>query len=276
MSLPKDLEQAIYSTETFKVLESLWYEHKLSDEQQTNLGSEVGRYMLGKTTEAQFVPNLMYRLDVNRSTAEAIKTKIDTAIIDPIRESFDKAQNTDLFAKSGIEIDEQYEKLTEESDDSTTESDDATANNVTASSVLSDIEDPLHTENTKEEEPDEYSNHSALNVLQEDVRRGIEDPTESSSAYQSEEGTDLDKELDQILKKPRETTASRQAPEPANLPTEDISKQPTFKPTHSDNSQDTPAIDLDAQPKTKPQQNKPLPTVTQYEKDADPYREPIE
>lgn len=259
--IPQDIKKALVSEDTDKVIESIVFDFKLSEDQKNKLNPETGSYMLGKTKEDRYVPNLMYSMDINRATAEEIKERVDREIIDPIRESFEKAQAEDLFAQSGIEVQKETEDTQEQQ----------SGTPATKESVLNDIEDPLHSNQTTSE-PDEYSNHAPLNVIKDDVMQGIEDPETHNEPENSGEGTELDMQLDRILRKPR-GNGSLPPSHPQNLPTEPTDMQPKFAEQHNQ-TKEIPTSKPEQAP-TKPA-NTSKPSSTSYENGVDPYREPIE
>ena len=271
--LPKDLDKAFFEENTYRVLEDIAKEYSLDLEKQKELGSELGLYMLGKTKKDRFVPNIMYRLDVNRSTAEAIAEKINREIIDNVRASFEMVQSEDYLASSGINVVDDDRK------------DVPTANNnpvepvtESRSEIMSGVQNPLHTKEKEDvdtedtEQKDEYSNYSPLNMVKEDVIDGIEHPfKEEPVSPENAEGTKLDMQLDELLKGPRVV------PEiPDNLPKYDgrdqtiaiKSKIPT-----------EPEIKKPTMPVAEPQKVAPAPQKRippNYKDGGDPYREPIE
>jgi hypothetical protein len=102
-NLPTDLNDAIFSIKTFETLKVYWVDFKLDDKQKKELGGETGLYMAGKTKKENFLPNLMFKLDINRSTAENIAARIEKEIIDPVRASFEKVQNGEVIIPTKAE-----------------------------------------------------------------------------------------------------------------------------------------------------------------------------
>jgi len=284
--LPEDLKEAIFSEKTFEFLQRIWIEFHLNDTQQEELGSETGRYLSGMTLTEDFVPNLMERLDINPSTAVAIKERIDTEIIAPIRASFEYAQKNDLHSEDteGAEEAVPVNAVSEEDapnsggidmlpQDNSQDINETPLNNPEKSEIMQGIENPLNKNIPKETADDSYSNYSPLNVLKDDVLKGIEDPQmNSQSNPENREATELDLELDAILKKPRivpEMTRDLPTDIPENIPRfgnertipEPISPKATSAPIQNPRPQNIPV----PQPKVR----------TAYAKN-DPYREPIE
>lgn len=302
--IPQDLKDAIFSQETFKKLQDFWYRHKLDKEQQKALGGETGLYMSGETKADRFVPNLMYRMDISRAVAEEIKERVDQEIIEPVRESFEKAQRDEVTIKpQKEEIEDAENQIPQETQTPEHEEEftvdlepeigpEAAPEQETTQPIIQDIpgvnieEDsrtiPTHSENAsvapyekpeemtkndvlkevertnnteKVENDSEYGNYAPLNVIKNDVLKGIEDPDiKTEETMESKEGTELDSKLDQILKKPRHTEI------PQNLPTEPGEKQPEFE--EKQQAQEVP--------------QKPTPPSDRYKPGEDPYREPVE
>jgi len=270
--LPKDLKEAIFSEESFDVLRFIWAELNLSEKQKQELGSESGLYLSGMTKSDRFVPNLMYRMDINRTSAEAIKEKIDVEIVSKIKASFEYAQNHDLTSEDAAATETAVEQTPaiKEDDGGVDMIEEMTANqsldetNLSKDSIMKGIENPLN-KVEKVSEDDKYTNYVPLNIVKDDVMKGIEDPKEKPEQEPDDsEATDLDVELDTILKKPRQNLN-------VNLPTDIEENIPKFSDVH-------------VEPKAVIPNTKPAPIqnitarqtpVTKYT-GTDPYREPIE
>ncbi len=248
-NIPEDLHTVIVSMDTFEKFKTLWSTYNITDEQKPLLGTEAGKYMSGQTKEARFVPDLMYALDINRQSAEGIKEFIDTELLTSVWSSFQQVQKGEELSSAGIEI----EKNTEDTEQN------ISTDTETKKDILEDVENPMHTE-PRVGIDTENSNYEPLQVIKEDVMKGIEDPVENEEVEISQEGTDLDRELDQILRKPRTV------PEPPdNLPTE----------TRSSIGQEKTVLPKAAERNPTPTKKTTSPAPVEYTS-GDPYREPIE
>ncbi len=275
-NIPKDLLKKITSDETNSFIDEMIVSNGFTEEQGSALGNETGRYMLGKTKSDRFVPNLMYRMDINRTTAEAIKEKIDQELVAPVRASFEFAQANDLFSENTNEVKVSVSNQNTEEDNGgvdimkeSPEKQESTETNPKKEQIVSDIENPLHKqESATAKENDSYSNYTPLNVIKDDVLKGIEDPVkETPPAPEESEATELDLELDAILKKPR--VSSQIEPD---LPTENPRDIPKFTESHTQ----TPPVTASKNPEQKRPAIDIRPSSGSAYKSGDPYREPIE
>lgn len=84
--LPKEVQDAIVSNDTFKNLQSIGQKYQLHIDQAGELGSETGLLMMGLTPPSQFADNLVERLRIGKDTASQITTDVNIQILQPLKE----------------------------------------------------------------------------------------------------------------------------------------------------------------------------------------------
>ncbi len=91
-SLPEELQEAITSANTITKLDGISKKYSLMLDQASELGDEVGLFMVGLVKQKDFVKNIAERMGIRLSVAESISRDINTEVFDPIRDSLQKMQ----------------------------------------------------------------------------------------------------------------------------------------------------------------------------------------
>ena len=91
-SLPEELQEAITSANTITKLDGISKKYSLMLDQASELGDEVGLFMVGLVKQKDFVKNIAERMGVRLSVAESISRDINAEVFDPIRDSLQKMQ----------------------------------------------------------------------------------------------------------------------------------------------------------------------------------------
>lgn len=153
-TLPEDLQEAIMSTESAEKFQSIAKKHSLMFDQTAELADETGLVMIGMTRVNQFVPNLVKRLNIDSSRANAIAQDINAEIFDSIRASLQKIQTedtdqriSDIEKAGGFTIEEQPQTLESAADMPTSQQ------GMDREKILSGIENP------------KFNNNLPINVL---------------------------------------------------------------------------------------------------------------
>jgi len=92
-NLPEDLKEAIFSVDMSEIVEKIGKENQLNIEQVGNLANETGMVMLGVTHPNEFIANLADRLEVDKERARVMAGEINEQIFKPVRESIRKIHN---------------------------------------------------------------------------------------------------------------------------------------------------------------------------------------
>lgn len=166
--IPEDLEEVIFSHETFDYLKTLWTKYNLNDDEQVSLGSETGLYLSGMTKVKDFAPRLMYALNKDKNTANSIKDDIDNNIVSKARKSFDEVQSGRIKANDIIKAGDEGDygiKMGENAEVSSTQ-------------------------------PQEK---------REDILRGIEETKSEPAIARDPEGEEFDQQLDEIIRKSKQS-----------------------------------------------------------------------
>ena len=88
--LPKDVQEAIFSAESAKIIQKIGQDYKLNVRQVGILADEAGLLMLGVNGPQDFVKNLTSRLEVDKDTVQKITQEVNSRIFAKIRESLRK------------------------------------------------------------------------------------------------------------------------------------------------------------------------------------------
>ncbi len=93
--LPENIQEVIVSMETFEKLKEISNAHNLHIDKMAELSDECVLVMLGLVKSAQFVDDLVLRLEVDHETAVAIVKEVNEKIFLPIREELRRVQMND-------------------------------------------------------------------------------------------------------------------------------------------------------------------------------------
>ena len=89
-SLPKDVQDALFSDEVAGKIQSISKENNIKDEKMSELADEVGLVMYGITKPKNFIPNLSSRLGIDITIARKIAEEVNSKIFSKIRDSLKK------------------------------------------------------------------------------------------------------------------------------------------------------------------------------------------
>jgi len=166
--IPEDLEEVIFSHETFDYLKTLWTKYNLNDDEQVSLGSETGLYLSGMTKVKDFAPRLMYALNKDKNTANSIKDDIDNNIVSKARKSFDEVQSGRIKGSDIIKTGDESDYGIKRGENTDTDS----------------------------AQPQER---------REDILRGIEENKSEPTVARDPEGEEFDQQLDEIIRKSKQS-----------------------------------------------------------------------
>lgn len=103
--LPEDLQEAIFSVETTRIVTELGKKYALAIDKIGDLANETGMVMLGVAHPKDFVANLEMRLEVDKNKAQAIAGDINDLVFRPVRDSLQKInllrKGEDILATNG-------------------------------------------------------------------------------------------------------------------------------------------------------------------------------
>jgi len=119
-TLPKDLQEAVLSVDSNKVLREITKTNKLHIDQAAEMSDETGLVMLGLTHPGEYVANLKNRLKISEEQARAIAKEVNEKIFVEIKESLKKIHETESGSSPEI-VDKKQEdtlelKTTQEED----------------------------------------------------------------------------------------------------------------------------------------------------------------
>ncbi len=92
LSLPKDVQDAIFSVDSAETIQAIAKKNNLNVAQMGELADETGLLMLGLTKTGDFIANLAQRMNVDKVNAKNVADEINSQIFSRIRESLKKIQ----------------------------------------------------------------------------------------------------------------------------------------------------------------------------------------
>ncbi len=109
-SLPKDIKEAISSTDFIYTVQDISKKYNLHIDKMGELSDEISLVMLGFTHPADFTKNIKNRLSVDENTAHEITKEVNEKIFKPIKESLmeiHKKKDSSIAEQMGNEVVEQ-------------------------------------------------------------------------------------------------------------------------------------------------------------------------
>ncbi len=85
--LPSDIQEAMFSVDSAKIMKDIADKNDLHIDQAGALVDETGKLMMGETTPSNFVGSVEKHVRVDANTARSIAEEVNKRIFKPIRES---------------------------------------------------------------------------------------------------------------------------------------------------------------------------------------------